>query len=1224
MRQNLLKLSNRLLGKETAPVLEAAPELDLVFYRSTYADLGQMDDSALARHWLNHGKKEGRHPSAASISSEVRTSSANAGGVIDDKGAQIEVPAELDIDFYRRRHADLGALSDASLVKHWEDHGKREGRMPSFSAMLASQALSEDALPSDFAADVYLALNPAIRGIGIMDQWSAAEHYLLVGATRKLDYQFDEDFYRHYYRDLSMAKVDLLAHYIENGKSEGRVKTSKEYWKSKQLNGAECEAFINPAEFAALNADLARADIYLATKWNVVDFLLADGIAQMRPIAADRIASSRAYCALGDALMGKGDVRLAEKSYLAACHFDAAFVSPIQHLADFYLTEKRYAESLEFYRFAIEADKRAASNFWARYNSSVAYDALGDAVNALDQLQAARRADPNMHIARHRHEELVKREWEAFDVRASAALKIGRKDEAKRLYAKANALIDTLFEAYPVPAQPVPETPRIALVVDPFLPQCVRYRVNQKLEQFKLLQWDVTCLHWPDITQASFDTLAFADVVIFYRTPAVYNVMRLMKQCRHAGKAVVYEIDDLVFDTELYPEPLQSYGGLVSADEYMGLTRGAILFGEALQQADYALSSTEPLASRMASQVRKGRAFIHRNGLDIHTQPYLELERPKLSPAPMIFYGTGTKAHNADFDDLVAPALARIMNEFPEWKLLIAGYLTVPACLAEFEERIVRIGFVSDVDAYTRLLGQAEINIAVLHDNVVNDAKSELKWFEAGALGIPSVVSATRNYRDVAVPDNDVLFANDPDEWYVALRKLVVDPTLRQTIGDNARTAARRYAVAEQAQSLKSMFQELAVHWNDAAGALPGRDKIVITNVFFAPQSIGGATRVVEDNVQILLEQYADRYDIEIFTSDHENPAPYHVQQYGWNGIRVTKVSTPQKAGMDWDYNDEKVGAIFDEFLLHARPKLVHFHCVQRLTASIVDVTRERGIPYLITAHDAWWISDYQFLVDPKGNVVDMNQSDLAVLSRQTKDLGRTLQRQSFLRKQLNGAKSVLAVSEAFAEIYRINGFTNVSAVRNGVMPHAWVPRTVSVSGKVRIAHIGGMSAHKGYDLFRKALASHDYQNIEAIVVDLSKPYGYRKKETFGKVPVTYIGRVGHDEITELYSLFDVLAAPSIWPESFGLVTREAVAAGCWVIASDIGAIGEDVVLGRNGFVVSAGSLDKLERVFHEIETNPHRYLECNQDRSVRKAEEQVTELLGIYSAITMENENAY
>ena len=66
-------------------------------------------------------------------------------------------------------------------------------------------------------------------------------------------------------------------------------------------------------------------------------------------------------------------------------------------------------------------------------------------------------------------------------------------------------------------------------------------------------------------------------------------------------------------------------------------------------------------------------------------------------------------------------------------------------------------------------------------------------------------------------------------------------------------------------------------------------------------------------------------------------------------------------------------------------------------------------------------------------------------------------------------------------------------------------------------------------------------------------------------------------DMAEFYSSQDILLAPSIWPESFGLVTREAVSAGLFVIASDIGALAEPILEDNsNGIRVEPGSPNQL------------------------------------------------
>ena len=80
---------------------------------------------------------------------------------------------------------------------------------------------------------------------------------------------------------------------------------------------------------------------------------------------------------------------------------------------------------------------------------------------------------------------------------------------------------------------------------------------------------------------------------------------------------------------------------------------------------------------------------------------------------------------------------------------------------------------VKSVQGYWSLLEQADINIAVLQNDVINGCKSELKWFEAACFGIPSIVSVTANYRDVINHGEDAYIADTEEDWYAALNELI-------------------------------------------------------------------------------------------------------------------------------------------------------------------------------------------------------------------------------------------------------------------------------------------------------------------------------------------------------------------------------------------------------------------------------------------------------------------
>ncbi|MBK8815432.1 MAG: glycosyltransferase family 4 protein [Methylococcaceae bacterium] len=369
--------------------------------------------------------------------------------------------------------------------------------------------------------------------------------------------------------------------------------------------------------------------------------------------------------------------------------------------------------------------------------------------------------------------------------------------------------------------------------------------------------------------------------------------------------------------------------------------------------------------------------------------------------------------------------------------------------------------------------------------------------------------------------------------------------------------------------------------------------KIALVNVFFPPHAIGGATRVIADQFDILVSKYAAQYDCTVFTTgDCINVKPYQIQVYPYKNTRVYKAAVALKPMTEWQYKDEKMKALFDLFLDHEQPDLIHIHCIQRMSAAILEAAIERNIPYIITIHDAWWISDFQFLVDRKGIQYLEGHPDPYKLPNLPDDisLDESLQRKYYLKSILNGAAQILSVSEKFADIYRKNGIPNILVNKNGISPINWLPKNTEHKNKVICAHIGGMEEHKGYFLFKECIEKINPCNIEVLVVDHSKEENYERLDRWKDVEVTFIGRMRQEQISALYSRIDVLFAPSKWPESFGLVTREAVASRCWVIASNLGAIGEDIITGENGFLVDVSTDRELSDMIMHIENHPKKF----------------------------------
>lgn len=758
---------------------------------------------------------------------------------------------------------------------------------------------------------------------------------------------------------------------------------------------------------------------------------------------------------------------------------------------------------------------------------------------------------------------------------------------------------------------------RVLIVGDFFLPQCKRYRIDQKIEQLQAAGMVVKAVDWTKVGEHVTD-LSFFDVVIFYRVPAVREVIKAIAQVNLSGRLSIYEIDDLLFDP-IYPPSIDTYGSAVSLDQYAGLMRGMSLMRAAAKLCRVGMASTVPLQEWLAPVVRSGQCLLHRNGLD-SANAVTPSRAKQVDPDRInIFYGSGTKAHNSDFIELALPALEKILAREPRARLIVAGYLELPKSFTEtFADQLVRLPLTRDVAVYYGYLALADINLATLLSEPITDCKSELKWFEAAWYGVPSVVSDTRNYLDVVKGGEDGLIAKTPQDWERCIGALIEDEDLRRHMGEAARARVlSEYSVQALGEELRGSLEAcVAQH----AGPAAGKKRVAMVNVFFSPQSVGGATRVFEGNINGYLARHGEAFEPVIFTSNYYEGIPHQVQVEAYGNLRVYRCNIRFRPNMDWMPKDEKMAKAFRRFLETEKPDLVHFHCVQRLTASIVEITREMGIPYVITLHDAWWFSDHQFLVDDKGKVYPEGHPGEKWVTEAHPPEGSSkeeaLSRHVYLHSLAESADRVFTVSNGFATICHKNGLPQTEVAANGIDPTLdWRPK--STGGRTRVvgAHVGGMSAHKGYDLLRAVVMRLQPKNMEFLIVNHAMPEGWVMHDSWGSVPVKFIGRTSQLRVTGIYAQSDVLFAPSIWPESFGLVTREAAACGCWIVASNLGAIGEDVIDGENGFVIDPTEAE-MRRVLETIDANPEHYKGLAPFDHLRSADDQADQMAAVYGEV--------
>jgi glycosyltransferase involved in cell wall biosynthesis len=262
-----------------------------------------------------------------------------------------------------------------------------------------------------------------------------------------------------------------------------------------------------------------------------------------------------------------------------------------------------------------------------------------------------------------------------------------------------------------------------------------------------------------------------------------------------AGMRVVYDIDDLVFDPTLADriDGLRLLGPHRRRLEIAAMARRRRMIG----RCDLVTASTAPLA-RAAAALGPEAAVIPNSLNQAQLSLAGELAGRKRTPREgvTIGYFSGTRTHQRDFA-VCEPALLDLLERRPELRLRLVGHLDLGAHWRRFERRVERIGLLSPAELL-RAIAETDINLAPLElGNPFCEAKSELKFFEAGAVGVPTVASATEVFAAAIEDGTSGLLARDDAGWRAALDLLAGSAERRTAIGEAARASAvARYGIA--------------------------------------------------------------------------------------------------------------------------------------------------------------------------------------------------------------------------------------------------------------------------------------------------------------------------------------------------------------------------------------------------------------------------------------------
>lgn len=373
----------------------------------------------------------------------------------------------------------------------------------------------------------------------------------------------------------------------------------------------------------------------------------------------------------------------------------------------------------------------------------------------------------------------------------------------------------------------------------------------------------------------------------------------------------------------------------------------------------------------------------------------------------------------------------------------------------------------------------------------------------------------------------------------------------------------------------------------------------------YLPEKVGGTELYTQT---LLRHQRAQGDSVALFTPSQQPVGSQMPASMNADGSRIYRIPVGERSATAVFRSNFQQPILTDAFttvLDQEQPDLVHIQHLMGLPLNLVAQIKQRGIPYLVTLHDYWYLcANAQLLTNYDDTVckgpnwwLNCARCALARVGHgQAYPLIPALApvfayRHGRLQPILKQAKALISPTQFTANIYQQMG---ISADQIQVIPHGIeLPEQLSSrppQPQLHIVYIGGIAPQKGVHVLLAALNQLTELDVRLTIYgDLSAYSEYAADlQTDAKHPgIHFAGRLPHEQLWTALAACDVLVVPTLWYETASLIVQEAFAAKVPVIASDIGVLPERLRDGVDGLLFPPGDAAALAAILRRLAAEP-------------------------------------
>jgi len=260
-----------------------------------------------------------------------------------------------------------------------------------------------------------------------------------------------------------------------------------------------------------------------------------------------------------------------------------------------------------------------------------------------------------------------------------------------------------------------------------------------------------------------------ADVIVMgmIHSPAGLNVFQSIREAYN--KPVLLEIDDNFLSTPTYNPASASYDP-DSIFRKLCITQ--------MREADGVIVST-PYLKELYSEFNDN-IYVVPNCIDFDVWGRT---KRKASKGRVVIGWAGGASHNDDLA-IVEPAVDYILKKYPKVEFKFVHGIS-PALR---KRKVKHISKFARIDKYPQFIASQgfDIGIAPLVDNAFNRGKSNLRWLEYSALGVPTVASSVGHFEETIIDGQDAMLCESPQGFIQNLELLINNREVRRELGRQA------------------------------------------------------------------------------------------------------------------------------------------------------------------------------------------------------------------------------------------------------------------------------------------------------------------------------------------------------------------------------------------------------------------------------------------------------